>query len=127
MGFFTWIEKQAEQFIPKYSDQDDLKLISEIEQLENFRPVGETFNHLGVTCIVTAHGSRVPMVGIVAKLICDYVDKDGRINQICFGLNELPMLVKENPTIVPMYKEELSTAVSNEFDKEYAKFQSLSD
>ena len=57
-------------------------------QLEKFRNIGETFNYLGVTCIVTGH---VEFNGfeLCPRLLADYVDKNGVIRQVSFGYGEL--------------------------------------
>ena len=39
-----------------------------IDKLQEFRKVGETFNYLGRTCVVTGHSDFYPYLGIVPML-----------------------------------------------------------
>ena len=66
-----------------------------IDELKAFRNIGETFNYLGRTCIVTGHRECWEMIGWVPMLMCDYVDGRGQIRQVKFNLRELPGIIKQ--------------------------------
>jgi hypothetical protein len=70
-----------------------------INELRAFRDIGDTFNYLGRTIIVTGHStimssqfffSRFPM------LLGDYVDNEGIIRQVKFDYAELSGIKKQN-------------------------------
>ncbi len=66
-----------------------------VDDLKKFRDIGETFNYLGRTCIVTSHIRHDMCLGSLPALLCDYVDKHGVIRNISFGLDELTGLIKQ--------------------------------
>ena len=63
-----------------------------IEKLKAFRDVGETFNYLGRTCVVTGHWKFVPYRGAVPMLTFDYCDDHGRLHAASSRVSELPAL-----------------------------------
>lgn len=69
-----------------------------IDELREFRGMGETFNYLGRTLIVTAHTELIPGVcgiAILPCLQCDYANENGDIKRIRFSAKELPGLIKQ--------------------------------
>ena len=66
-----------------------------IDELRAFRNVGETFNYLGRTCIVTGHCDFHPYVGIIPMLKFDYADEHGVIHSMSAYIRELPALVNQ--------------------------------
>lgn len=75
---------------------ESVKKIDGVEQLRQFRDIGDEFNYLGLRMVVThlyelrLHGRSFPM------LDADYVDNSGRLRQSKFSLRELPVLIKQN-------------------------------
>lgn len=76
-----------------------------VDELKAFRDIGETFNYLGITCIVTGHCEYLGMIGFVPILICDYVDGRGQIRQAKFSLRELPGLIKQQESNAVLTRE----------------------
>lgn len=66
-----------------------------LDKLRAFREVGETFNYLGRTCIVTGHFDLLPLVGFVPMLKFDYCDDLGVLHSMSAGVGELPGLIKQ--------------------------------
>lgn len=66
--------------------------VERFEKLERFRKVGETFNYLGRTCIVTNHSVPTPW-GPEPRLCFDYCDNAGVIHHLVFSVAELPALM----------------------------------
>ena len=69
-----------------------------IDEFKAFRDIGETFNYLGRTCVVTGHftvdffcygGSRMP------GLTFNYADDLGVIHSMVASIRELPGLIKQ--------------------------------
>ena len=71
-----------------------------IENLKAFRKLGEKFNYLGVTIIVTGHHELELGVGyrlnLRPVLKGDYKNDKGEIKSISFAYRELPALQAEN-------------------------------
>lgn len=67
-----------------------------VARLREFREIGQTFNYLGRTCVVTAHESARPGLGHVPQLNADYADDHGVIHGITFSVDELPGLLAQN-------------------------------
>lgn len=70
-----------------------------VEAFKAFRDIGQTFNYLGRTCIVTRHWMLWPYVGPIPELHADYVDECGIVRSISFLLGELPGLKAQNPDV----------------------------
>ena len=71
-----------------------------VRELKEFRGLGQTFNYLGRTCIVTGHVYQEwSEFGLYWRpsLRCDYVDDKGVIRQVSFSPAELPGLRAQNP------------------------------
>lgn len=66
-----------------------------IDKLMAFKKVGETFNYLGRTCVVTGHVDFYPYVGIIPMLKFDYADEQGVIHCMSASIRELPALVNQ--------------------------------
>lgn len=66
-----------------------------IEKLQEFKKIGETFNYLGRTCIVTGHWEFWPCVGVVPLLQFDYADDTGKIHNCKMRVTELPALINQ--------------------------------
>jgi hypothetical protein len=64
----------------------------EIEKLKAFRDVGETFNYLGRTCVVTGHWDWWPHIGVIPMLKFDYCDDCGKLHAASARVSELPAL-----------------------------------
>lgn len=69
--------------------------IDELKAFKAFREVGETFNYLGRTCVVTGHADFHPYVGVIPMLKFDYADDHGIIHSMSANIRELPALVKQ--------------------------------
>ena len=74
-----------------------------VNELKAFRDIGEHFTHLGVDLIVIGHytssfGSNPHDLEIYysPRLKCEYVDKNGVLREVAFGLSKLPALIAEN-------------------------------
>lgn len=67
-----------------------------IAKLKAFRDVGQTFNYLGRTCIVSRHCEWWPYAGCIPRLVCDYADDYGVIRQAVFRIDEIPALEAQN-------------------------------
>lgn len=78
-----------------FNSDTEKRLEAEIEEFRQFRDIGETFNYLGRTLIVTAHTETAVDLGEYARLRCDYADNDGVIRQISFQPRELPALIAQ--------------------------------
>lgn len=63
-----------------------------IAELKAFRDVGETFNYLGRTCVVTGHWEYWRDIGVVPMLKFDYCDDHGVLHAVSARLAELPAL-----------------------------------
>lgn len=68
-----------------------------LADLEGFRKIGETFNFLGATCVVT--GYVWSTLEESAILFCDYRDGYGVIREHQFSHHELPGLRNQNPEV----------------------------
>jgi hypothetical protein len=68
---------------------------AQVAQFRSFRNVGQKFNYLGRTCIVTEI-NHCPLVLAQAYLYADYVDDAGVIHRTRFFFDELPALKAEN-------------------------------
>ena len=66
-----------------------------IDELKAFRKVGETFNYLGRTCVVTGHFDFYPYTGIFPVLQFDYADEHGVIHSMSANIRELPALINQ--------------------------------
>ena len=66
----------------------------EIAKLKAFRDIGETFNYLGRTCVVTGHWGGGVDIGIIPELRFNYCDDLGVIRSYSIGQAELPGLIK---------------------------------
>ena len=90
-----WTFKKKETEEPKI----DRTLIC-IDELNAFRKLGEKFNYLGVTIIVTGHHELEMGVGyglnVRPVLKGDYKNYNGEIKPISFAYRELPALQAEN-------------------------------
>lgn len=75
------------------------KIGAAIAKLEAFRKIGETFNCLGRTCVVTGHWDLLPFVGVVPLLRFDYCDESGRLHAATFLVSELPALENQQKEI----------------------------
>lgn len=62
------------------------------DKLESFGDIGDTFQYLDRTCVITAHHKLVPMVGIVPVLCADYSDNNGVIRNIEFLVWQIKLL-----------------------------------
>lgn len=84
----------------KKKDQGPSPTQIAFDELEAFRKVGETFQYLGTTMMVTRHWEITRgfhgMPDIRPCLVCDYADKNGVIHQASFGTGELRTLRQEN-------------------------------
>ena len=67
-----------------------------IEKFKAFREIGETFNYLGRTCIVTGHWTFSGYMGYTPELKFDYADELGVIHSTSITIHELPVLLKQN-------------------------------
>ena len=59
-----------------------------IKEFKEFRDIGETFNFLGITCLVVRFESDIMTV--------DYVDNHGVLQFSKFTYEDLPLLKKQN-------------------------------
>ena len=66
-----------------------------ISKLKEFRDIGETFNYLGRTCIVTAHYDGHFEMGFYPILKFDYCDDLGVLHNMTACVSELPCLMKQ--------------------------------
>jgi len=89
-GILMWPFKKKESKEPI----EDLRHAA-IEKIEGFRKIGETFNYLGRTCVVTGHQELIPMLGVMPMLRCDYADDAGVLHSIKFLPHELPALIAQ--------------------------------
>lgn len=78
-----WVREKTESFE------------QQVQALREFRDLGETFNYLGRTMIVTGHWDDHPEIRPWAVLKCDYADDSGVIRKIEFGPSELPGLIAQ--------------------------------
>ncbi len=70
-----------------------------IDELKAFKNIGEKFNYLGVTIIVTGHSELEVYrhgVDLIPTLKGDYINGKGEIKPISFDYRELPALQAEN-------------------------------
>lgn len=70
---------------------------AQIAELKAFRDIGDTFFHLGRTCIVTSHSTWLPGLGWAPRLSFDYCDDLGVLHSREAGPHELPALRIQNP------------------------------
>lgn len=89
-----WPFKKKEPEEPKI----DITQIK-IDELKSFRCIGEKFNYLGVTIIVTGHSELYSIglsLGRRPMLSGNYKNEKGEIKDISFSYRELPGLQAEN-------------------------------
>lgn len=67
-----------------------------VDTLREFRDIGEKFNYLGATIIVTGHCRFSHNYEMLASLQGDYRTENGEIKQIVFDYSELETLRNEN-------------------------------
>ena len=73
------------------------KIKERIEELRNFRDIGETFIFLGVEHIVIGHSVTTGLGMVFPVLATNYIDKSSNeIKRAEFGYNKLPLLIKQN-------------------------------
>lgn len=76
-----------------------------IEKFKEFRQIGETFNYLGRTCLVTSHCHYEPWFGLVPELKFEYADNNGVIHHCCAQPSGLPLLIKQQePAEIERFK-----------------------
>jgi hypothetical protein len=73
------------------------RINGEVAQLKAFRDVGQTFNYLGMTCMVTGYYGTYLGGQRYAVLQADYVDVTGLYHHIKFDVEKLPCLRNQNP------------------------------
>ena len=66
-----------------------------IAKLKSFKDIGETFNYLGRTCVVTGHWEYWPYCGVVPMLKFDYADEHGILHSVSANIRELPALINQ--------------------------------
>jgi hypothetical protein len=94
-----WPFKSKKEVAAKESEFDcavESAIDCAVNEIKKFRDVGETFNYLGRTCIVTTYGQYCPYLGVMPKIHCDYADDKGVIHSISFSIDELGNLIKQN-------------------------------
>jgi hypothetical protein len=69
-----------------YVDKTDAKLRGAFS-------IGERFEYLGRTCIVTGYGWGEMDIGWIPRLMCDYADELGVIRHIQFRPHEVDALI----------------------------------
>ena len=79
----------------KKKEHEPNRNLEDISKLRAFRDVGETFNYLGRTCIVTGHWECFPYLGIIPVLKFDYCDDLGKLHSASARLSELPALINQ--------------------------------
>jgi hypothetical protein len=77
-----------------------------IDRLKAFRDIGETFDYLGRTCIVTGHAEFYPYIGIIPVLKFDYADDHGVIHCMSANIRELPALVNQQESNAEVSRDE---------------------
>lgn len=96
-----WPFKNKER-VNEESSKDTITIA--INKLKEFRDVGETFNYLGRTCIVTGH-CDIKYQGIYSTIVIvpllkfDYCDNYGVLHSCAFKLNELPAVIKQQEAL----------------------------
>ena len=70
-----------------------------VAELKAFRDIGETFNYLGRTCIVTGHAEWWMDIGIIPKLRFDHCDNPGVIHSSSASPAELPGLINQQKDV----------------------------
>ncbi len=70
----------------------------QIEELTEFRAVGDKFNYLGIELTVCTHAYYDPGTScFYLRFKAAYVNNHGELKGITFNYEELPALRKENP------------------------------
>jgi hypothetical protein len=93
-----------------------------IKGLKSFRKVGETFDYLGVTMMVTDHSQLIhERIGLGINpykpgLVCDYVDKEGILRNCVFSPREVKALIRnaESSPIAEIDVTTLSSTAEND-------------
>lgn len=76
-------------------DRESSCLDEGLKKLAAFREVGETFNYLGRTCVVTRHWDYITDLGVIPVLMFDYTDKHGVLHSRTATLGELPGIIAQ--------------------------------
>lgn len=88
-----WWRKNDEE--PKLAGRAESDREEAYAEIKAFRDVGETFNYLGRTCVVTGHLTFLPVIGSTPCLIYEYCDDHGVIRERRAFRSEIPALVKQ--------------------------------